>query len=78
MFLDSGHTGMGGIAFKTFVNEGLIYPLDDSMFTLLFQDSNGGLQYLDRLSGTFVDAIPIAGVLYMNVGDMLERLSNGK
>lgn len=49
-----------------------------SAFTLLFQDAHGGLQFLDRASGDFIDAIPKEGVLYMNIGDMFQRISNGR
>lgn len=49
-----------------------------SAFTLLFQDTHGGLQFLDRASGEFIDAVPKEGVLYMNIGDMFQRVSNGK
>ncbi|KAJ3543706.1 hypothetical protein NM208_g3441 [Fusarium decemcellulare] len=51
---------------------------DWSSFTILFQDANGGLKYFDRPSETFRDAIPKEGVLYMNIGDMFERVSNGE
>ncbi|KAF2704180.1 putative leucoanthocyanidin dioxygenase [Pleomassaria siparia CBS 279.74] len=50
---------------------------DWSAFTLLFQDTHGGLQFLDRASGEFIDAVPTEGVLYMNIGDMFQRISNG-
>jgi isopenicillin N synthase-like dioxygenase len=50
---------------------------DWSAFTLLFQDTHGGLQFLDRASGYFIDAVPKEGVLYMNIGDMFQRISNG-
>ncbi|KAF2009430.1 putative leucoanthocyanidin dioxygenase [Aaosphaeria arxii CBS 175.79] len=50
---------------------------DWSTFTLLFQDTNGGLMYMDRATDTFVDAAPIDNVVYMNIGDMFERISNG-
>lgn len=56
----------------------LITDSEPSSFTLLFQDVNGGLQFLDRASGEFIDATPQEGVLYMNIGDMFERISNGK
>lgn len=51
---------------------------DWSAFTLLFQDTHGGLQFLDRASGDFIDAVPKKGVLYMNIGDMFQRISNGR
>ncbi|KAF2868456.1 putative leucoanthocyanidin dioxygenase [Massariosphaeria phaeospora] len=50
---------------------------DWSAFTMLFQDSHGGLQFLDRASGDFIDAVPQDGVLYKNIGDMFQRVSNG-
>ncbi|KAF2649778.1 putative leucoanthocyanidin dioxygenase [Lophiostoma macrostomum CBS 122681] len=50
---------------------------DWSSFTLLFQDENGGLQFLDRASNEFIDAVPKDGVLYMNIADMFQRISNG-
>ncbi|PVI08348.1 putative leucoanthocyanidin dioxygenase [Periconia macrospinosa] len=50
---------------------------DWSQFTLLFQDEHGGLQFLNRSTGEFIDAVPMEGVLYMNIGDMFQRISNG-
>ena len=47
-------------------------------FTLLLQDDVGGLEFADRESGEFVAARPDADVIYMNVGDMFARLSNGE
>ncbi|KAF1978149.1 putative leucoanthocyanidin dioxygenase [Bimuria novae-zelandiae CBS 107.79] len=49
---------------------------DWSLFTLLFQDDHGGLEFLDRQTNTFIPASPKDGVLYMNIGDMFQRLSN--
>ncbi|CAG8960681.1 hypothetical protein HYFRA_00013449 [Hymenoscyphus fraxineus] len=46
---------------------------DWSLFTLLFQDKNSGLEFGDRETGDFASAIPKEGVLYMNIGDMLDR-----
>ncbi|MCJ1459033.1 hypothetical protein MMC28_009410 [Mycoblastus sanguinarius] len=52
---------------------------DWSTFTLLFQDSAGGLEFADRENeGEFLPAIPDGDKLYLNVGDMLMRLSNGR
>jgi isopenicillin N synthase-like dioxygenase len=48
------------------------------LFTILFQDAHGGLQFLDRSTGEFLDAVPKDGVLYMNIGDMFQRVSNGE
>ena len=51
---------------------------DWSMMTLLFQDRIGGLE-LENLErkGSFVEARPMEGALVLNVGDMLERVTNG-
>ncbi|CAF9918244.1 MAG: hypothetical protein HETSPECPRED_003710 [Heterodermia speciosa] len=49
----------------------------NSTFTFDFQDANQGLEFLDRQTGKFVEARPKNGVMYMNIGDMLMRLSNG-
>ena len=49
-----------------------------STFTLLFQDECGGLEFEDpNCAGSFLPAIPIPGALTLNVGDMLQRFSNG-
>lgn len=50
---------------------------DWSSFTLLFQDSHGGLEFADRIAGGFMSAVPREDMLYMNIGDMFMRLSNG-
>jgi isopenicillin N synthase-like dioxygenase len=51
---------------------------DWSTFTFLFQDENSGLEFGDRASGDFIPATPREGVLYMNIGDMFQRISNSK
>ncbi|EXJ81533.1 hypothetical protein A1O1_07597 [Capronia coronata CBS 617.96] len=49
---------------------------DYGLFTLLFQDSVGGLE-VDRFhDGKFVSATPIPGTCVINVADILQRLSN--
>lgn len=49
-----------------------------STLTLLFQDECGGLEFEDpNHAGSFLPAIPVPGALTLNVGDMLQRLSNG-
>ncbi|KAJ5632604.1 Oxoglutarate/iron-dependent dioxygenase [Penicillium lividum] len=51
---------------------------DWSSITLLFQDDCGGLEVEDvHRPGTFVPAIPIKNAIVMNVGDLLQRWSNG-
>lgn len=50
----------------------------DSTFTMLFQDDCGGLEFEDlNHPGSFIQAKPIPDALALNVGDMLQRFSNG-
>lgn len=45
---------------------------------MLFQDDCGGLEFEDpNDTGLFVPATPITGALALNIGDMLQRFSNG-
>lgn len=48
-----------------------------SSFTILFQDASGGLEFADPITGEFTPAKPADGVLYLNIGDMFMRLTNG-
>lgn len=49
-----------------------------STFTMLFQDDCGGLEFEDpNHAGLFVPATPVPGTLALNIGDMLQRFSNG-
>ncbi len=50
---------------------------DINLITLLMGASSGGLQVL-RKDGIWIDALPKADELVINVGDMLERLTNNK
>lgn len=50
---------------------------DINLITLLMGASSGGLQVL-RKDGEWIDAIPAEDELVINVGDMLERLTNNK
>ena len=50
---------------------------DFDCFTILWQDPSGGLQVLNR-KGVWIDALPVDGTMLINVGDMLERWTNGK
>ena len=51
---------------------------DWSSFTMVFQDACGGLELEDpQHSGTFIPAKPIRGAAILNVGDMLQRYTNG-
>lgn len=50
---------------------------DINLITLLMGASTGGLQ-VQRKDGKWIDAIPQEDELVINVGDMLERLTNNK
>ncbi|KAI0405307.1 hypothetical protein F4802DRAFT_597436 [Xylaria palmicola] len=58
---------------KKFV--GLGSHTDLQLFTLLWQDSIGGLQVLTR-EGQWIKAPPIEGTLVVNIGDYMMRLCN--
>ncbi|MCL7027115.1 hypothetical protein MKW94_029466 [Papaver nudicaule] len=49
---------------------------DPSFFTILLQDCIGGLQILNQSS--WVGVKPIPGALIVNIGDLLQLISNGK
>lgn len=52
---------------------------DFGTLTLLFQDSVGGLEIESPpTSGRFIPAKPIPGTVLVNVGDLMERWSNGR
>ncbi len=48
-----------------------------SAFTMLFQDDRGGLELRDPHSQEFLHAAPEEGALVLNIGDMLQRFTNG-
>jgi isopenicillin N synthase-like dioxygenase len=48
---------------------------DYNAFTLLYQDSLGGLQVLNAL-GEWIDAPPIAGTMVVNIGDLFQIWTN--
>ncbi|KAI1297473.1 hypothetical protein F5Y03DRAFT_279686 [Xylaria venustula] len=54
---------------------GLGSHTDLQLFTLLWQDSVGGLQVLTR-EGQWIKAPPIEGTLVVNIGDYMMRLCN--
>ncbi|KFX86807.1 hypothetical protein V490_08827 [Pseudogymnoascus sp. VKM F-3557] len=60
--------------FKTRVRAGV--HTDYGTLTLLFNDSNGGLQVRGK-DGRFLDVPPIPGCAIINVGDLLSRWFNG-
>ena len=49
---------------------------DFGLLTVLCQDHVGGLQ-VENLNGEWIDAPPIPGTLVVNVGDLLERWTDG-
>ncbi|KAK3395064.1 hypothetical protein B0H63DRAFT_556159 [Podospora didyma] len=49
---------------------------DWGSFTMLLQDSRGGLELLDPGAQSFLPAIPEEGTLVLNIGDMLQRFTN--
>jgi isopenicillin N synthase-like dioxygenase len=49
---------------------------DINTITLLLGAEEAGLQVIDRRSGEWIDVNPPAGCLVINVGDMLQRLTN--
>lgn len=51
---------------------------DWSSMTILFQDDCGGLEVEDLAQpGRFIPATPLKNAIVMNVGDLLQRWSNG-
>ncbi|XP_078167061.1 1-aminocyclopropane-1-carboxylate oxidase homolog 4-like [Carex rostrata] len=49
---------------------------DPCFLTILLQDSVGGLQVCNR--GQWVDVLPVRGALVVNIGDLLQLVSNDK
>ncbi|MBU6449514.1 MAG: isopenicillin N synthase family oxygenase, partial [Rhodospirillales bacterium] len=49
---------------------------DYGCLTLLHQDAAGGLQ-VQGLDGSWISAPPIPGTFVVNIGDMMERWTNG-
>lgn len=50
---------------------------DFQLFTILWQDSVGGLEVLNR-AGQWIRARPIDGAVVVNIADYMERVTNGK
>jgi isopenicillin N synthase-like dioxygenase len=50
---------------------------DFQLFTILWQDTNGGLQVLNR-DGEWLNAAPIEGTFVVNIGDYLQRITNDR
>lgn len=51
---------------------------DWSSFTFLFQHELGGLEFQDRQTSRFMPATPTPDLVYLNIGDMFEKFSNGE
>jgi isopenicillin N synthase-like dioxygenase len=51
---------------------------DFGCITLLWQDETGGLEVLERKTGTWIAAPPIPGTLVVNVADLLARWTNDR
>ena len=51
---------------------------DFGCITLLWQDSNGGLEVLERSTQHWIPASPIPGTLVINVADLLARWTNDR
>jgi isopenicillin N synthase-like dioxygenase len=45
--------------------------------TMLFQDEHGGLELQDPQTREYMSAEPEEGAFVLNVGDMLQRFTNG-
>ncbi|KAH8821464.1 putative iron/ascorbate oxidoreductase [Xylogone sp. PMI_703] len=54
---------------------GLGSHTDLQLFTLLWQDSVGGLQVLNK-NGQWIKALPVEGTFVVNIGDFMMRLCN--
>ncbi|KAI0193808.1 2OG-Fe(II) oxygenase [Astrocystis sublimbata] len=50
---------------------------DFQLFTILWQDSNGGLQVLNR-QGQWIHAKPIPGTFVVNIADYMQRITNDR
>ncbi|ROW06050.1 hypothetical protein VMCG_04489 [Cytospora schulzeri] len=50
---------------------------DFQLFTMLWQDANGGLQVLNR-QGQWINAKPVEGTFVVNIADYLQRITNDK
>ncbi|KAI0460274.1 2OG-Fe(II) oxygenase [Xylaria acuta] len=50
---------------------------DFQLFTILWQDSNGGLQVLNR-RGQWINARPVPGTFVVNIADYMQRITNDR
>ncbi|MFT5114703.1 MAG: isopenicillin N synthase-like dioxygenase [Parasphingorhabdus sp.] len=58
-------------------NIGVVPHSDSDAFTILWQDDNGGLEVQSK-SGEWVGAPPLDDSFIVNIGDILQYLSNGR
>jgi len=59
------------------VHLGVEAHTDPGVFTILAQDDTGGLEVRNRV-GDWIAAPPIAGSFVVNIGDMMQRWTNGR
>lgn len=71
------YPGMKANEVKTSYDVGLGSHTDLQCFTILWQDTIGGLQVLSD-DGQWIKAGPIADTFVVNIGDFLMRLSNDR
>jgi isopenicillin N synthase-like dioxygenase len=50
---------------------------DFRLFTILWQDSTGGLQILNR-EGQWINAAPVPGTFVVNIADFMQRITNDR
>ncbi|GLT39385.1 hypothetical protein SLA2020_135780 [Shorea laevis] len=64
---------------ETVGSTGVQIHTDSGFLTILQEDENvGGLEVMDRYSGTFISVDPSPGTLLVNLGDMAAAWSNGR
>lgn len=57
---------------------GVAAHTDFGCLTLLWQDETGGLEVRNPSTGEWMTATPIPGTFVVNIGDLMERWSNGR